>query len=236
MNKGNKILVGILAFVLVCVVGYALFSETITVTGSATASGNWKITTTCTKGLSNEVILPNDKLVNYKDNGYQNDSCTVDGANVNFNVDLLYPSAERTFTIKVENNGSIPAVFDLEEADEDGGFSNTTISVCEINENNEKINCSSELNYVGEKNSGSSRPVVFGVLGAKDKDGNFYHSYSDGGLGDHFIDENNGFVIQPGESLFYEVSIFWTDNFDNLENKANYSIDVSTQLKFIQVQ
>ena len=35
MNKNNKILIAVLAFVLVCVVGYALFSENITVTGTA---------------------------------------------------------------------------------------------------------------------------------------------------------------------------------------------------------
>ena len=55
MNKGNKILLGILAFVVVCVVGYALFGETITVTGSATASGEWSITTTCVSGLSQDI-------------------------------------------------------------------------------------------------------------------------------------------------------------------------------------
>ena len=35
MNKNNKLLIGMLTFVVVCVVGYALFSENITVTGSA---------------------------------------------------------------------------------------------------------------------------------------------------------------------------------------------------------
>ena len=43
MNKNNKLLIGMLTFVVVCVVGYALFSENITVTGSATASGDWSI-------------------------------------------------------------------------------------------------------------------------------------------------------------------------------------------------
>ena len=53
MNKSNKILLGVLSFVVVCVVGYALFSEKITVTGTATASGNFDINYTCQTGLAN---------------------------------------------------------------------------------------------------------------------------------------------------------------------------------------
>ena len=56
MNKGNKILLGVLSFVVVCVVGYALFSETITVTGTATANGSYELTTTCHLGMTNEIL------------------------------------------------------------------------------------------------------------------------------------------------------------------------------------
>ena len=47
MNKKNKILVGCLALLLVLSVGYALFSETITINGTATAKGNFDIVGTC---------------------------------------------------------------------------------------------------------------------------------------------------------------------------------------------
>ena len=50
MNKSNKILLGVLLFVVVCVVGYALFSETITVTGTATASGDFAFESKCFAG------------------------------------------------------------------------------------------------------------------------------------------------------------------------------------------
>mgnify|MGYP003308183578 CR=1 FL=1 len=43
MNKKNKILVGCLSLLLVLSVGYALFSETITINGTATAKGNFDI-------------------------------------------------------------------------------------------------------------------------------------------------------------------------------------------------
>ena len=56
MNSGNKLLLGILAFVVACVVGYALFSESITITGSASAKGDWDIDVSCTKGVSDSLL------------------------------------------------------------------------------------------------------------------------------------------------------------------------------------
>ena len=44
MNNKNKILVGCLALLLVLSVGYALFSETVTINGTATAKGNMDLT------------------------------------------------------------------------------------------------------------------------------------------------------------------------------------------------
>lgn len=237
MNKGNKILLGILAFVVVCVVGYALFGETITVTGSATASGEWSMTTTCQPGIASEVVLggSNPEYL-ITDGGYQNDSCQVNGSSLSMKVNLLYPSARRLFTIKVKNTGNVDAVFDLSEADEDGGFSNTNINVCELNENNQKVNCDSEMNYVGEIASGSSTVAVFSILGGQDAQGNFYHPYSGGGMEDKFSDPEHGYVLEPGESFYYYIIIRWPNMYDNLTNKASFAIDLSTQLKFIQVQ
>ena len=77
MNRRNKILVGVLAFVLVCVVGYALFSESITVTGTATADGNFNITATCYKGIYEKSNLTNEDLGFGPEGGYANDSCKV---------------------------------------------------------------------------------------------------------------------------------------------------------------
>ena len=56
MFKKNKILVGCLALLLVLSVGYALFSETITINGTATAKGNFDMTATCQSGYS-EVLV-----------------------------------------------------------------------------------------------------------------------------------------------------------------------------------
>ena len=46
-KRKNKILIGCLALLLVMTVGYALFSETITINGTATAKGDFNIEYTC---------------------------------------------------------------------------------------------------------------------------------------------------------------------------------------------
>ena len=107
MNKSNKILIVVLTFIVVCVVGYALFSENITVTGSATAKGSFDITTTCELGLSEDafnafmteapdgVEMTYADYKNYLQGGYENDSCVVNENKVTLQTSLLYPSAQR---------------------------------------------------------------------------------------------------------------------------------------------
>ena len=66
MNNKNKILVGCLALLLVLSVGYALFSETITINGTATAKGNFAFEIETMKGINDE-LKTNDMyaLLNY---------------------------------------------------------------------------------------------------------------------------------------------------------------------------
>ena len=113
MNKGNKILLGALTFVVVCVVGYALFSESITITGSVTTSGDWQIKTTCTEGASTEAMNAWQQYLDVKsiikEGGYKNSSCNVIGNKVTMNAELQYPTALRAFTIRYKNAGSIDA-------------------------------------------------------------------------------------------------------------------------------
>lgn len=114
MKNGNKILLGILTFIVVCVMGYALFSDTISVTGSATAKGSFDITTTCTPGYSDEFIVamgsPEGITNDSEQGGFANSICNVNGNTVTLSTDLLYPTATRYFTIKMTNKGSIPAI------------------------------------------------------------------------------------------------------------------------------
>ena len=112
MNKSNKILLGVLSFIVVCVVGYALFSENITVTGTATASGSFDIVTTCQTGIDSRIGTTTSLGWN-KEGGFINDSCTVTGNKVSMTTEFLYPGAQRYFTLGFKNNGTIDAIMDL---------------------------------------------------------------------------------------------------------------------------
>ena len=99
---------------LILSVGYALFSETITINGTATAKGNFDIAVTCQTGLANiDGLYHNafNALVGPEDeNSYSEDSCTVVDNTVSFKTNLNAPGAMRYYTIKVTNNGTIDAL------------------------------------------------------------------------------------------------------------------------------
>ena len=104
----NKIFVGCLALLLVMVAGYALFSQNLTINGTAKAQGEFSLTTTCTPGIL-------DEIKNYdadygSQSGYSNDSCSAENDTVTFHADLAYPTARRYFTVKVVNTGTVTAV------------------------------------------------------------------------------------------------------------------------------
>ena len=112
----NKIFVGCLALLLVMVAGYALFSQNLTINGTAKAQGDFSVTATCQAGIPTN-LMDNVKLffttndvawVN--ENAYYDDSCTVSGNNINYQASFKYPGAKRYFVVKVKNTGSITAI------------------------------------------------------------------------------------------------------------------------------
>ena len=122
-KKKNKILIGCLALLLVMTVGYALFSENITINGTATAKGDFDITATCQAGIiqgleSAAAIEINNNGGTYTiENGYENDSCSVNGNTFSYSSNLKWPGAAIYFTLKITNNGTINAVFNNSESD-----------------------------------------------------------------------------------------------------------------------
>ena len=112
LSKNNKILIGCLALLLVMSVGYALFSDTITINGTATAKGEFDITATCQSGISSKLGTV-ESLGLSAEGGYENESCSVVDDVVSPTVNFVYPGARRYFTIKVTNTGTIDAVINL---------------------------------------------------------------------------------------------------------------------------
>lgn len=242
MNRRNKILVGVLAFVVVCVVGYALFSETIIVSGTATASGDFNMTATCYTGIYDKSGLTSADLGFDPEGGYTNDTCKVNGDKVVMNTTLLYPSAARHFTIKYTNAGSITAVNPMADSDEpylDSWFyHNITQKVCEVNENNEKVNCDTSFRYNtdnGGSASGSFIDDAGPIVGFEDKNGVFYTE--DNVDPYEFFDPNTGLLIlEPGESVYMALSISWDKSYTNNTNSAHYYLELTTDVPFEQVQ
>ena len=135
MNKQKKVIIAVLTLVVTMMVGYALFSEALTINGTATAKGDFSITATCTPGFSSEIGVSKEEYISdtnlffekliemvpeaqpvfinsENESGYKNDTCTVNGNNVSIHVDLSYPGAYRLFVVKFTNNGTIPAKID----------------------------------------------------------------------------------------------------------------------------
>ena len=112
-NKNTiYIMIGI-AFIIVLSVGYALFSETISIQGTARAEGNFNITYSCASGLDYfNTKKPTIAALDDNDRGYTSDICTPDNAKdeVALSVALNYPGATRWFRITAENTGDIDAL------------------------------------------------------------------------------------------------------------------------------
>ncbi len=118
-NKKSKILIGCLALLLVLSVGYAYFSQNITINGTATAKGEFDIGVTCQTGVDSSLATVDDFIsmdpeVYVKEGGYKNDNCTVSGDTMSFSTEFEYPGAARYFTAKITNNGTIDASFDMD--------------------------------------------------------------------------------------------------------------------------
>ena len=112
--KNKKIIVVIAAIsILFISVGYALFSSNLNVSGTASASGEFEFSMTCTPGYSSEVPVAENTGLD-KEGGYSYDSCSVNGNNVSLETDLNYPGAERFYTVKITNTGTISMKLDTD--------------------------------------------------------------------------------------------------------------------------
>ncbi|MEI3529947.1 MAG: hypothetical protein V8Q75_02600 [Bacilli bacterium] len=96
-NKSNVFAIGLLAFVLVMSVGYAMFSETLNIGGTAATTGNFDVeisnavVTTETGSTGATILVSEDK-----------NSVTLSAPA------LEYPGSSVVYTITITNNGNIP--------------------------------------------------------------------------------------------------------------------------------
>ena len=102
MKKQNIAIIGVIAFVLAVAVGYALFSQTLTINGTATANGSFdvqfiKVGTPTSLGYTKST----DTDLASISNGGKTLTITVNK--------LDYPGAYVEIPVTIENKGSIPA-------------------------------------------------------------------------------------------------------------------------------
>ena len=96
MKKKNMIIIGVIALILVVAVGYAIFSDTLTINGSATAQGDFSLSYSCEIDESSA--------------NKESAKCKVDGSNIEMKSSFLKPNEAVLFHVTVTNDGSIPAV------------------------------------------------------------------------------------------------------------------------------
>ena len=195
----NKIFVGCLALLLVMVAGYALFSQNLNITGTAKAQGGFSVTATCQAGIPANLVESLKSMIGtdwVDENGYYDDSCTVNGNNINFKTSFKWIGARRYFVVKVKNTGSIDAI-------ESYDYHNDTHNFCydmngndkfESDEcNNSYIDWTKIVDYTG-----------FGVFAFEDNNGKLFalDNITEENRS-NFVTENGDVMLKPGFSGYY---------------------------------
>ena len=120
MSKKRNIIIGVITLLLVVSIGYAIFSDTLTINGTATAQGDFSFSITTQKEVSEDVksdsmyaIYNNfgntGNMYNYTVNSFAEESTITNDSNtVIYSAALTQPGQKQYFTVKVTNTGSIP--------------------------------------------------------------------------------------------------------------------------------
>ena len=125
MSKKRNVIIGVIALLLVVSVGYAIFSDTLTINGTATAQGDFSFSITTQKEVSEDVksdsmyaIYNNfgntGNMYDYTVNSFAEESTITNDSNtVTYSAALTQPGQKQYFTVKVTNTGSIPINVDI---------------------------------------------------------------------------------------------------------------------------
>ena len=105
MKKQNIVIIGVIVFALAVAVGYALFKQTLTINGTATARGNFDVEFTSigeiTKSGYTDATSQNGANIATIEEGKKALTITVNK--------LDYPGAYVEIPVTITNKGSIPA-------------------------------------------------------------------------------------------------------------------------------
>ena len=122
--RNKNILIGaLLAVILIMGVGYAAFAQQLTINGNASITSTWQvemtnIEATSTNGTGADVVSA--------DQGADGGTALLDSATAQFKADLKSPGDSVTYTVTVENKGTIAA--EVESITFDEGNTGAAIS------------------------------------------------------------------------------------------------------------
>ena len=237
MNRSNKLLLIVLSFVVVCVVGYALFSETITVTGTATAKGSFDIELTCTKGVPSNMKKALDAALNQMigtmfpgyptiEGGYSDNECIVNGNTITYSVNLNYPGALRYFIVKAKNIGTISAKLNINDAEEylNGGKSIKN-ETCIYNKSDNSLSECNSYSYISNTLGGFNS-----IIANESATGELY-TFENDKLWDH-LDADGYYFADPNESLYFVYGVAWNKGWT--DNTKYLTYEGIFELPFVQ--
>lgn len=112
MKKQNIAIIAVIALVLAVSVGYALFNQTLTITGTAKANASFDVKFTGVGDIKSEGYT-DTRAVEGEENSAAKAriaSISTDGHTLTISVDKLsYPGAYVEIPVTITNNGTIPA-------------------------------------------------------------------------------------------------------------------------------
>lgn len=236
-KRGNKILIVSLALLLALSVGYALFSDNITVSGTAVSDAEFDMVATCESGVS-DLLTVNGFATGIVDKGYENDTCTASDNTVNVNVDFTYPGAQRTFTIKTTNKGNLDAKLNISNVKNQVAFCYPdeygNVASPDVNRDlyNSFDSCAGGKNTNGWT-SGNEYYIEnsLSLITIEDENGNIL---SEAELS-QFYDETSGIlIIKPNYSTYFTSSISVEHEGESSNNKMDLKIATKVTLPFEQ--
>ena len=241
-NINRTTVIIVLAIFLTISVGYALFSDTITIEGTATAKGEFDIEASCITNVSTDMLydfgLEDDTKEGttvaemWREHGYKDVSCLVDGNTVKYSAGFDYPRAQKNYVIKMKNVGQIPAYY---EFDSDKSIFNeeyygkNIIKKYDSNDNLIETITSTDLPDWGD--------AIFigyaGALMAEDTDGNLFNLNDEGIM--KFQINGSQLKLEPGESVYFLMASRWADHPSLQENNIKYVATSTLEFNWNQV-
>ena len=216
INRTTVIIV--LAIFLSVSVGYALFSDTITIVGTATAQGNFDIEASCTMGYDNDLRIA---LGLYEEDimesGYKNESCVIGDNKATINVELEYPGASRAFIVNMKNTGTIDAFIKLHQLLEVvSGIGDSEINLKTTNIVTGEVTNKNYIMYDQDEYDWQFPTLDFIATWVRLEDGTYLVENSDDYQTKSMIykdsNGNNYLKISPNETLVTFGNIIWDED------------------------